>query len=239
MTVWKRFANTIVLLVWYLRSQLRWHLSHRLIRYIPYSFRFLASHLSIATRDADDSGNPGLIWKWSARAHRLWHNYCCGISCYCIAMLISIDMRDGIFSFYIRSDETSIRAIALVENDSIRGFNRSHIYFLERLKYSLDRLRKDRNTNWSVKVMEHTRVQSSSMRGFPAKLEGEEGEEQFWFEGGSDADRRVRVEIQGAWLHNLPWDVRNTETEKRLTPETNPGPECSGRFWAEDATRQE
>ena len=25
------------------------------------------------------------------------------------------------------------------------------------------------------------------MRGFPAKLEGEEGEEQFWFEGGSDA----------------------------------------------------
>ena len=44
------------------------------------------------------------------------------------------------------------------------------------------------------------------MRGFPAKLEGEEGEEQFWFEGGSDADRRVRVEIQGAWLQNLPWD---------------------------------
>jgi hypothetical protein len=34
-------------------------------------------------------------------------------------------MRDGIFSFYIRSDEVAIRAIALVENDSIRGFNRS------------------------------------------------------------------------------------------------------------------
>ena len=29
------------------------------------------------------------------------------------------------------------------------------------------------------------------MRGFPAKLEGEEGEEQFSFEGGSDADSRV------------------------------------------------
>jgi hypothetical protein len=28
----------------------------------------------------------------------------------------------------------------------------------------------------------------------PAKLEGGEGDEQFWFEGGSDADRRVRVE---------------------------------------------
>jgi hypothetical protein len=23
---------------------------------------------------------------------------------------------------------------------------------------------------------------------------------------GSDVDRLVRVEIQGAWLHNLPWD---------------------------------
>ena len=43
------------------------------------------------------------------------------------------------------------------------------------------------------------------MWGFPAKLDGEEGEEQFWFEGGSDADRHVRVEIQGAWLQNLPW----------------------------------
>jgi hypothetical protein len=88
----------------------------------------------------------------------------------------------------------------------IRGFNRSHIYSLERLKHSLNRLRKDRNTNWRVKVMEHSPLQGFSMRGFPAKLEGEEGEEQFWFEGGSDADRRVRVEIQGAWLHNLPWD---------------------------------
>ena len=49
------------------------------------------------------------------------------------------------------------------------------------------------------------------MRGFPAKLEGEEGEEQFWFEGGSDVDGRVRVEIQGAWLHNLPWDRAATK----------------------------
>jgi hypothetical protein len=67
--------------------------------------------------------------------------------------------------------------------------------------------------------MEHTRVQGFSMRGFPAKLEGEEGEEQFWFEGGSDADQRVRVEIQGAWLHNLPWDRAGTQIEERITPE--------------------
>jgi hypothetical protein len=125
--------------------------------------------------------------------------------CYCDAILIIIDMRDGIFSFYIRSDETVIRAIAIVENDSISGFNRSHIYSIERLEYSLDRLRKDRNTNWRVKATAYTR-QGVSMRGFPAKLEGEEGDEQFWFEGGSDANRRVRVEIQGAWLQNLPWD---------------------------------
>jgi hypothetical protein len=120
-------------------------------------------------------------------------------------MLITFVMRDGIFSFYIRSDETAIRAIALIENNSIRGFNRSHVYSVERLEYSLDRLRSDRNTNWRVKVMEYAHSETSSTRGFPAKLEGEEGDEQFWFEGGSDADRHIRVEIQGAWLQNLPW----------------------------------
>jgi hypothetical protein len=69
-----------------------------------------------------------------------------------------------------------------------------------------DRLqKKDRNTNWRVKAMEHTRTEGVSVRGLPARLEGEEGEEQFWFEGGSDADKRIRVEIQGAWLQDLPW----------------------------------
>jgi hypothetical protein len=126
--------------------------------------------------------------------------------------MIIIEMRDGIFSFYIRSDEMSIRAIALVESDSIRGFNRSHIYSVERLiKHSVERLRRDRNTHWRVKAMEHTLTRGVSMRGFPAKLEGEEGEEQFWFEGGSDADKHVRVEIQGAWLRNLPWHRVVTE----------------------------
>jgi hypothetical protein len=115
-------------------------------------------------------------------------------------------MRDGIFSFYIRSNEISVRAIALVESDMIRGFNRSHIYSVERLiKHSVERLRKDRNTRWRVKAVEYTPARAVLMRGFPAKLEGEEGEEQFWFEGGSDADKHVRVEIQGAWLRSLPW----------------------------------
>jgi hypothetical protein len=123
-------------------------------------------------------------------------------------MLIDSAMRDGIFSFYIRSDEIAVRAIALVENDSIRGFNRSHIY-------SVERLIKDRNLHWSVKAMEYAYPQGVSMRGFPAKLEGEEGEEQFWFEGGSDADRHVRVEIQGAWLQNLPWRRAATENKRK------------------------
>jgi hypothetical protein len=121
-------------------------------------------------------------------------------------------MRDGIFSFYIRSDEMSIRAIALVESDMIRGFNRSHIYSVERLiGHTVERLRKNRNTHWRVKAMEYIPARGVSMRGFPARLEGEEGEEQFWFEGGSDADKCVRVEIQGAWLQGLPWHRLVTE----------------------------
>jgi hypothetical protein len=124
-------------------------------------------------------------------------------------------MREGIFSFYIRSDETTIRGIALVENDSIRGFNRSHIYCVERLASCPLRVPMDRCTIWRVKAIEHTAAQGLSIGGFPAKLEGEEEEEQFCFAGGSDADRLVRVEIQGAWLQNLPWH-RTASRRRRL-----------------------
>jgi hypothetical protein len=130
-------------------------------------------------------------------------------------MLLTIEMRDGIFSFYIRSDEIATRAIALVESDTIRGFNRSHIYSIERLKYSVERLLKHRNTHWRVKAMEYTHAQGVFMRGFPAKLEGEEGEEQFWFKGESDFDRNIKVEIQGAWLQNLPWHRAETASIRR------------------------
>jgi hypothetical protein len=41
--------------------------------------------------------------------------------------------------------------------------------------------------------MEHTHIEGVSVRGLPARLEGEEWEEQFWFEGGSDADKRIRL----------------------------------------------
>jgi hypothetical protein len=130
-------------------------------------------------------------------------------------MLLTIEMRDGIFSFYIRSDEIATRAIALVESDTIRGFNRSHIYSIERLKYSVERLLKHRNTHWRVKAMEYPHAQGVFMRGFPAKLEGEEGEEQFWFKGESDFDRNIKVEIQGAWLQNLPWHRAETASIRR------------------------
>jgi hypothetical protein len=42
--------------------------------------------------------------------------------------------------------------------------------------------------------MAHTHTEGVSLRGLPARLEGEEGEDQFWFEGGSDADKRIRVD---------------------------------------------
>jgi hypothetical protein len=79
-------------------------------------------------------------------------------------------MRDGINSFFITSDGTAIKGIALVENDAIRGFNRSHIYSVDQLViYCVERLRKHRNTRWHVKAMEYTHIPGVSMRGFPAK----------------------------------------------------------------------
>ena len=115
-------------------------------------------------------------------------------------------MYDGIYSFFMTSNGTAIKGIALVETDAIRGFNRSHIYSVDQLViYSVEPRRKHRNTRWHVKALEYAHAPGVSVRGFPAKLNGKEGEDQFWFEGESDLDSNVRVEIQGAWLHNLPW----------------------------------
>src|ERR1700737_1544482 len=119
-------------------------------------------------------------------------------------MPLTIEMRDGIFSCYIRSDKLAIRAIALVESATTRGFNPSRISSVERLKYSVERLLKHRNTHWRVKAMEYPHAQGVFMRGFPAKLEGEEGEEQFWFKGESDFDRNIRVEINGEGFKIFP-----------------------------------
>ena len=67
-----------------------------------------------------------------------------------------------------------------------------------------ERVGKHRQKHWRAKAIEYTHVQGS-IRGFPAMIDGEDDEDQFLFEGESDADINVRVEIQGAWLHDLPW----------------------------------
>jgi hypothetical protein len=126
--------------------------------------------------------------------------------------MVIIAMRNGIYSFYVTLDGTALKGIALVENDAVAGFNRSHIYFLERLaKYPPERVGKHRQKHWRAKAIEYTHVQGS-IRGFPAMIDGEDDEDQFLFEGESDADINVRVEIQGAWLHDLPWQ-RPASTE--------------------------
>src|ERR1700761_2962216 len=112
-------------------------------------------------------------------------------------------MRDGIYSFFITFSGVTIKGIALVESDAITGLDRSHVYSVEQLKYSAKRLLKHRNTHWRVKAIEHGYPDAT--RGFPAKLQGDEEEDQFSFEGESEADTSVKVEIQGTWLHGLPW----------------------------------
>lgn len=115
-------------------------------------------------------------------------------------------MRNGIYSLYIRSNETTTKGIALVEHDAIRGVTRNYVYFVERLvNYPAERLRMHRK-HWRAYETEYLPAQAISMHGFPAKLDGEDDEDQFLFEGESDVDSHVRVEIQGAWLHDLPWN---------------------------------
>jgi hypothetical protein len=114
-------------------------------------------------------------------------------------------MRDGIYSLFITSDGTASKGIAIVEHDAIRGFNSTHIYSVERLvNYPAERS-SHRGRHWRAKAIGNRAAQKGSMHGFPAMLGGAEDEDQFSFEGESDADSKVGVEIQGAWLHDLPW----------------------------------
>ncbi len=120
-------------------------------------------------------------------------------------------MRDGIYSLFIIADGTPSKGIAVVEHDTIRGFNSSHIYSVERLvNYPAERS-SQRGKHWRAKAVGDQATRSGSLHGFPAMLGGEEDEEQFSFQGKADADSQVGVEIQGAWLHELPWH-RATDT---------------------------
>jgi hypothetical protein len=81
----------------------------------------------------------------------------------------------------------------------------SHIYSVERLVNHPAERWPHRGKHWRAKAMGNMAAQSGCLRGFPAMLGGAEDEDQFSFEGESDADSKVGVEIQGAWLHDLPW----------------------------------
>jgi hypothetical protein len=114
-------------------------------------------------------------------------------------------MRDGIYSLFIIADGTASKGIAVVEHDAIRGFNSSHIYSVERLVNYPPERSSHRGKHWRAKAIGNRAAQSGCLHGFPAMVGGEEEEEQFSFEGEADADSHVGVEIQGAWLHELPW----------------------------------
>ena len=108
-------------------------------------------------------------------------------------------MRDGIYSFDIRSAEWVTNGIVLVENNAIWGFNSNHDYLVERTVIS-------EMTRWHVSEIRYvSHTQGFSMRGIPATLDGEEGLDWFRLEGESDADVNVKIEIQGRRLCDLPW----------------------------------
>ncbi len=107
-------------------------------------------------------------------------------------------MLDGIYSFQITFLGTVIKGIAMAENDSIRGFNWSHVYKIERSE-------KHGKTYWYVTENPHaSETQGFVRRGFPAKLEGEELEDRFAFEVAGEADDNDKVSIQGKRLCDLP-----------------------------------
>jgi hypothetical protein len=119
--------------------------------------------------------------------------------------MVIIDMRDGIYSFVIISDGTPSKGIAVVEHDAIRGFNARHLYSVERLVNYPHERASHIGKHWRAKAVGSSAAQRGCLRGFPAMVGGKEGEDQFSFEGESDADSGVSVEIQGTWLHGLPW----------------------------------
>src|ERR1700759_697985 len=118
--------------------------------------------------------------------------------------MVFIRMRDGIYSFFIISDGTASKGIAMIEHDAIRGFSASHLYSVERLVNYPSERASHFGKHWLAKAVGNSAAQSGCLRGFPAMVGGEEDEDQFLFEGKSDTESGVSVEIQGAWLHDLP-----------------------------------
>ena len=107
-------------------------------------------------------------------------------------------MLDGVYSFEITFLGTVIKGIAMAENNNIRGFNWSHVYQVERSE-------KHGKIFWRVTETPHASdTEGFVRRGFPAKLEGEEREDQFAFEVTGATDVEDKVLIQGRRLCDLP-----------------------------------
>jgi hypothetical protein len=119
-------------------------------------------------------------------------------SCSIWAFPVVKGMLDGVYSFEITFLGTVIKGIAMAEDNNIRGFNWSHVYQVERSE-------RHGRTYWHVTETPHaSETQGFVRRGFPAKLEGEEGEDRFAFEVAGEADVNDKVSIQGRRLCDLP-----------------------------------
>ena len=108
-------------------------------------------------------------------------------------------MRNGIYSFCVTSNGTTLNGIATVENETMRGFNSSNVYLPKRM------IRRGK-TSWNVKLYAYAPrrivflTEAVSRRYF----EGEEAEDSFAFEGAADGDANIKVSIHGKWLFDLP-----------------------------------
>ena len=91
-------------------------------------------------------------------------------------------MRDGIYRVEFRSGQTIGKGIAVVDNDTIRGFDETYFYFVGHLaQYGRPKRR--------VLAMRYApRAQGFSSPGFPATVYSEEREEEFLFKGEADGD---------------------------------------------------
>jgi hypothetical protein len=110
-------------------------------------------------------------------------------------------MRDGIYSFHVTSNGTTLNGIAMIQNDSIRGLTSGNVFPVERI-------RRYKKPCWHVYACRYAnREQSTYGWGFPAIVAGEDREDSFALDGAADGDANVKISIHGKWLLDLPWPL--------------------------------
>jgi hypothetical protein len=106
-------------------------------------------------------------------------------------------MRDGVYSFIVRSDDKVIKGIALVQDSLIRGFSWNGIFIIGRSV-------KPATTDWRVHATRYgEQMQGPRIRGFPAVFKGQEEENGFRYARASNGES-VEISITGTWFHELP-----------------------------------